>query len=57
MARDLGIETVYQNLALADRFTILEHGRKLGDFQKEEVCTDDLIEVIRTGKMIEKKTE
>ena len=46
---------IYHVYSVADRFTILEHGKKLGDFQKEEICTDDLIEVIRTGIMIEKK--
>ncbi len=47
---------IYHVYSVADRFTILEHGEKLGDFKKEEVCTDDLIEVIRTGKKIEKKS-
>jgi simple sugar transport system ATP-binding protein len=46
---------IYHVYSVADRFTILEHGEKLGDFRKDEVCTDDLIEVIRTGKKIEKK--
>jgi simple sugar transport system ATP-binding protein len=46
---------IYHVYSVADRFTILEHGEKLGDFRKDEVCTDDLIEVIRTGKKIKKK--
>lgn len=46
---------IYHVYSVADRFTILEHGEKLGDFQKDEVCTDDLIEVIRTGRKIEGK--
>jgi len=47
---------IYHVYSVADRFTILEHGEKLGDFKKEEVSTDDLIEVIRTGKKNKKKT-
>jgi len=60
-ARERGLSVVfithniYHVYSVADRFTILEHGQKLGDFRKEEVCTDDLIEVIRTGKKITKK--
>jgi len=60
-ARDRGLSVIfithniYHVYSVADRFTILEHGEKLGDFKKDEVCTDDLIEVIRSGKKIEKK--
>jgi simple sugar transport system ATP-binding protein len=46
---------IYHVYSVADRFTILEHGEKLGDFRKDEVCTEDLIEVIRSGKKIDKK--
>jgi simple sugar transport system ATP-binding protein len=61
-ARERGLSVIfithniYHVYSVADRFTILEHGEKLGDFKKDEVCTDDLIEVIRSGKKIEKKT-
>ncbi len=44
---------IYHVYSVADRFTILEHGEKLGDFPKDEVCMDDLIEVIRTGRKFE----
>lgn len=46
---------IYHVYSVADRFTILEHGEKLGDFRKDEICTEDLIEVIRCGKKIERK--
>ena len=45
---------IYHVYSVADRFTILEHGEKLGDFKKEEVSTEEIIEVIRTGRKIEK---
>ena len=60
-ARERGLSVIfithniYHVYSVADRFTILEHSEKLGDFKKEEVSTDDLIDVIRTGKKIEKK--
>jgi ABC-type sugar transport system ATPase subunit len=34
-----------------DRFTILEHGEKIGDFNKDEVSAEDIIEIVRTGKV------
>lgn len=61
-ARERGLSVIfithniYHVYSVADRFTILEHGQKLGDFRKDEVCTDDLIEVIRSGRKIERKT-
>lgn len=60
-ARDRGLSVIfithniYHVYSVADRFTILEHGEKLGDFRKDEICTEDLIEVIRCGKKIDKK--
>jgi len=29
----------------------LEHGEKIGDFNKDEVSVEDIIEIIRTGKV------
>ncbi|MBP8717600.1 MAG: sugar ABC transporter ATP-binding protein [Candidatus Atribacteria bacterium] len=46
---------IYHVYSVADRFTILELGEKLGDFKKDEVSTEDIIEVIRTGRKIEKE--
>lgn len=41
---------IYHVYSVADRFAILEHGEKLGDFNKDEVSAEDIIEIIRTGK-------
>lgn len=41
---------IYHVYSVADRFTILEHGKKVGDFNKDEVSAEDIIEVVRTGK-------
>lgn len=43
---------IYHVYSVADRFAILEHGEKLGDFNKDEVSAEDVIEIIRTGKRI-----
>lgn len=34
---------------IADRFVILEHGNKVGEFLKEDVTPTDIREIIRTG--------
>lgn len=36
---------------VADRFVILDRGRKIGDFRKEEVSPEQIIDVIKTGKV------
>ena len=41
---------IYHVYSVADRFAILEHGEKLGDFNKDEVSAEDIIDIIRTGK-------
>jgi len=41
---------IYHVYSVADRFTILEHGVNIGDFEKSKVSADNIIEVIRTGK-------
>ncbi|GAG58198.1 unnamed protein product [marine sediment metagenome] len=41
---------IYHVYSVAERFAILEHGEKLGDFNKDEVSAEDIIEIIRTGK-------
>ncbi len=41
---------IYHVYSVADRFAILEHGEKLGDFNKDEISAEDIIEIIRTGK-------
>lgn len=56
-ARERGLSVIfithniYHVYSVADRFTILEHGEKIGDFNKDEVSAEDIIEIVRTGKM------
>ena len=40
---------IYHVYSVADRFTILEHGRKVATFKKAEVSAEDIIEIIRSG--------
>jgi simple sugar transport system ATP-binding protein len=40
---------IYHVYSVADRFTILEHGRKVATFGKDEVSAEDIIEIIRSG--------
>ncbi|MGQ9472567.1 MAG: ATP-binding cassette domain-containing protein [Candidatus Caldatribacteriaceae bacterium] len=42
---------IYHVYSVADRFTILDHGVKLGDFSREEVTAEDVIEMVRTGQV------
>ncbi len=37
---------IYHVYEVADKFTLLEHGRKVGDFKKEEVTPQDMIDII-----------
>jgi len=32
-------------------FTVLDHGVKLGDFEKKDVTAEDIIEMVRTGEV------
>lgn len=45
---------IYHVYQVADRFTILDRGIKIGDFLKKDVTPEDIMEVIRQGKAIEK---
>lgn len=40
---------IYHVYPVADRFTILSHGGKLGDFKKEDVSPEDISEMIVSG--------
>ena len=40
---------IYHVYSVADRFTILEHGRKVAEFAKGEVSPEEIIEIIRSG--------
>lgn len=45
---------IYHVYQVADKFTILERGVKIGDFYKKDVEPEDIIEVIRLGKTTER---
>ena len=55
-ARERGLSVIfithniYHVYSVADRFTILEHGEKIGDFNKGEVSAEDIIDIVRTGE-------
>ena len=40
---------IYHVYSVADRFTILEHGRKVAVLRKDEVSAEEIIEIIRSG--------
>ena len=37
---------------LADRFVILDAGTKVGDFKKREISLENVITIIRKGKIV-----
>lgn len=37
--------------SVADRFVIISHGRKIGDFYKSQVTQDDVTEMVMTGEV------
>jgi len=41
---------IYHVYPIADRFTILDRGVKLGEFNKEEITPDRIIEIISKAK-------
>lgn len=45
---------IYHVYPVADRFTILSHGEKVGDFLKEETTLDEVSELIVSGKRPER---
>ena len=55
-ARDRGLAVIfvthnlYHVYPIADRLVILEHGRKIGDFAREQVTLDELVRMITAGK-------
>lgn len=42
---------IYHVYSVADKFTVLDHGVKLGDFEKKDVTAEDIIEMVRTGEV------
>ncbi len=45
---------IYHVYQVADKFTILDHGIKIGDYYKQDVTPEDIIEIVRLGKSTEK---
>ncbi|MBM3707364.1 MAG: sugar ABC transporter ATP-binding protein [Actinobacteria bacterium] len=60
-AKKLGLSVVfithniYHVYSVADRFVILEEGAVIGNFRKEDVTTEQIIDVISKGKEIAEK--
>ncbi len=60
-ARDRGLSVIFIShnvhhvYSVADRFTIIERGEKLGDFSKEDVTADQIAEMIALGEVVESK--
>ena len=54
-AKDRGLSVIfithniYHVYSVADRFTILEHGRKVATLQKDDVTAEEIIEIVRSG--------
>jgi simple sugar transport system ATP-binding protein len=42
---------VHHVFSVADRFTIIERGEKLGDFKRDEVSAEQVSRMIATGKL------
>lgn len=40
---------IYHVYSVADRITVLEHGRKVATLQKNEVTAEEVIEIVRSG--------
>lgn len=40
---------IYHVYSVADRLTLLEHGRKVAEFAKGDISAEDIIEIIRSG--------
>lgn len=54
-AKDRGLSVIFitHNIhhvySVADRFTILEHGRKVATLQKDDVTAEEIIEIVKSG--------
>jgi simple sugar transport system ATP-binding protein len=40
---------IHHVFQVADRFTIMDNGRKLGDYHKQDVKVEDIIDLVRLG--------
>jgi simple sugar transport system ATP-binding protein len=57
-AKGMGVIFISHNIGqvhdIADRFTIISHGRKVGDFHKEEVSEEEVANMVMTGEVPER---
>jgi simple sugar transport system ATP-binding protein len=57
-ARGMGVIYISHNIGqihkLADRFTIISHGRKVGDFRRDDVNEDEVANMVMTGQLPER---
>lgn len=57
-ARGMGVIYISHNIGLihglADRFTIISHGRKVGDFQQDAVDEQEVANMVMTGEVPER---
>jgi simple sugar transport system ATP-binding protein len=60
-AKGMGVIFITHNIfhvfEVAHRFTVISHGRKVGDFPKDKVTPDDAAEMIMTGQIPQNLTE
>lgn len=56
--RGMGVIFISHNIGqihnLADRFTIISHGRKVGDFYKKDVSEEEVANMVMTGELPER---
>lgn len=57
-AKGMGVIFISHNIGqihdVADRFTIISHGRKVGDFRKEEVSEEEVADMVMKGEVPER---
>lgn len=57
-AKGMGVIFISHNIGqvhdIADRFTIISHGRKVGDFYKEDVSEEEVANMVMTGEVPER---
>jgi simple sugar transport system ATP-binding protein len=60
-AKGMGVIFITHNIfhvfEVAHRFTVISHGRKVGDFPKEKVTPDEIAEMIMTGQIPQNLSE
>uniref|UniRef100_A0A7V3YF92 Sugar ABC transporter ATP-binding protein n=1 Tax=Candidatus Caldatribacterium californiense TaxID=1454726 RepID=A0A7V3YF92_9BACT len=48
---------IYHVCRVADRFVLLERGKKIGDYRKDEVTPEDIIRILTVGKSEKSRTQ